>query len=162
MSGLPQEVLDLAELSPVEDLALAVLRDGLPSIQVKSRYAMDQTFPVVVVRRGDSWGDWGADMRFTDSAQLLVYTLCQGPDADEDAALLAEAVRIILRNAWLTQKVIPGKGHFTRVQQSASPRQVPDWATATGPVQYADLPTGVVRYETRYQVGIRRPRDLSI
>lgn len=162
MAGLPDSIRALAELSPVEDVVLAILRAALPEMQVNSLIALDQTFPAVVVRRADSFGEWGGDDRFTDSALLYVHTFCEDPDGDEDAALLAEAVRVVLRDAWLNQTVIEGRGHLTRVKMSGAPRRAPDWASATGPVQYADLPTGVHRYETRFQIGIKKPRDLTI
>jgi hypothetical protein len=158
MAGLPPEIKALAELSPVEDLMLAVLRDGLPGIQVKSLIAKSQTFPLVLVRRDPSFGNWSGDTRFLDAARVAVHTFCQDPNGDEDAAILSEAVRVVIRDAWLKQKVIPGRGHITRADLSSAPRRVTDWATATGPVQYADLPTGVWRYEATYDIEIRKPR----
>jgi hypothetical protein len=71
--------------------------------------------------------------------------------------MLAEAVRVALRDAWLDHHSVPGRGHIVRVDMTSAPRRVTDWATATGPVQYADLPTGVWRYETAYRIAIRRP-----
>ncbi|WP_327292445.1 hypothetical protein [Streptomyces sp. NBC_01198] len=158
MAGLPPEIKALAELSPVEDLMLAILRAGLPGIQVGSLIATDQTFPFVLVRRDPSFGNVGGDVRFVDDAIVAVQSFCVDPDGDEDAAILAEAARVVIRNAWLDQLVIPGRGHITSFDISSSPRRAPDWATSTGPVQYADLPTGVWRYETKYQLSIRRPR----
>ncbi|WJN62712.1 tail terminator [Streptomyces phage phiScoe15] len=158
MSGLPPEIKALAELSPVEDLLLALLREGLPGIQVKSLIAAHQTFPLVLIRRAPTFGQWAADTRFTDSAQVTIHTFCADPDGDEDAAILSEAVRVVLRDAWLGNKVVPGRGHLTRVDLTSAPRRVTDWATASGPVQYADLPTGVWRYESVYQIAIRKPR----
>ncbi|USH45849.1 tail terminator [Streptomyces phage VieEnRose] len=159
MAGIPDHIKALAELSPVEDLMLAVLRDGLPEMQVKSLISADQTFPLVIVRRGPSFGEWGGDTRFTDSAQVSVQCFAADPNGDEDAAILSEACRVVLRDAWLDNKVVPGRGHFTRVELQSAPRRVTDWATASGPVQYADLPTGVWRYESIYQIEIRKPRN---
>ncbi|WJN62557.1 tail terminator [Streptomyces phage phiScoe1] len=159
MAGLPPHIKALAELSPVEDLMLAILRDGLPGIQVKSLIAKAQTFPLVLVRRDPSFGNWGGDTRFLDAARVAVHVFCQDPDGDEDAAILSEAVRVVIRDAWLSQKVVPGRGHITRVDLASAPRRVTDWATATGPVQYADLPTGVNRYEATYDIEIRKPRN---
>ncbi|WAB08718.1 tail terminator [Streptomyces phage Andris] len=158
MAGLPPEIKALAELSPVEDLLLAVLRDGLPGISVQSLISKGQTFPFVLIRRDPSFGSWAGDTRFTDSARVAVHTFCQDPNGDEDAAILSEAVRVVLRNAWLNQRVYPGRGHITRVDLSSSPRRATDWATSAGPVQYADLPTGVWRYEAAYDIAIRKPR----
>lgn len=158
MAGLPSEIKALAELSPVEDLMLAVLRDGLPGIQVQSLIAKNQTFPLVLARRDPSFGNWAGDTRFLDAARVAVHCFCEDPDGDEDAAILSEAVRVVLRDAWLKQTVYPGRGHITRVDLAAAPRRQTDWATSSGPVQYADLPTGVWRYEATYDIEIRKPR----
>ncbi|WP_406409654.1 hypothetical protein OG923_12630 [Streptomyces halstedii] len=158
MAGLPAGIKALAELSPVEDLLLSVLREGLPGVAVRSLIAKDQEFPLVLVRRDPSFGAWTGDARFTDYARVSVQTFCEDPDGDADAAILAEAVRVVMRDAWLNQKVYP-TGHITRVDMASSPRRATDWATATGPVQYADLPTGVWRYETQFDVEIRKPRS---
>ncbi|MEU8327311.1 hypothetical protein [Micromonospora sp. NPDC048839] len=157
MAGIPPQVRALAELSPVEDLLLPILRAGLPGVQVKSLIADDQTFPLVVPRRMPQFGNWSADQRFTDSADVTIQAFAEDPDGDEDAAILSEAVRIVLRDAWLNQTVVPGRGHLIRVDMTSAPRRATDWATATGPVQYADLPTGVWRYETQYRIDIRKP-----
>ena len=158
--ALPPEVLSLTEMGPVEDILLANLRPLFqPHIPVKTRVAKDQDFPLILVRRGDSFGDWRGESRFLDQALVVVHTFASGPDADEDAALLAEAVRVGMYQS--VNNVIPGMGHITKVKMLASPRRAPDWVTATGPVQYADLPTGVERYETRYNVWIKRPDVLS-
>lgn len=156
MAGLPDDIKALAELSPVEDLLLAILRDGLPGIQVNTLIAQHQTFPLVLIRRQPTFGQWDGDARFTDAARVAIYTFCEDPDGDEDAAILGETVRVILRDA--VNVVVSGRGHLTRVQLNSSPRRVTDWATSTGPVQYADLPTGIYRYESLYDLDIRRPK----
>ncbi|WP_189112243.1 hypothetical protein [Pilimelia terevasa] len=157
MAGLPEAVRALAELSPVEDVLLAVLRRKLNGIQIRSLIAAHQTFPLVVVRRAPQFGLWDGDPRFVDSADVDIHCFAEDPDGDEDAAILSEAVRVVLRDAAMQQASVPGRGHITRVEMTSAPRRAPDWATATGPVQYADLPTGVVRYETTYRIRIRRP-----
>lgn len=156
MAGLPDAVKALVELSPIEDILLAVLRDGLPDVHVNSLIAADQKFPLVLPRRMPHFGDWGGDTRFTDVADVVVHTFAEDPDGDEDAALLAEAVRVVLRDAWLSNRIIPGRGHITRVEMTSAPRRATDWATATGPVQYADLPAGAHRYETLFRIAIRK------
>ncbi|MFI2673901.1 hypothetical protein ACH5AU_30835 [Streptomyces albidoflavus] len=158
MAGLPDEIKAMAELSPVEDLLLAVLRRRLPGVRVASLIDANQQFPLVLVRRDPSFGAWQGDTRFTDAARVSVHTFAEDPDGDEDAAILGEAARVALRDAWLAQEVIPGRGHITRCDLNSPPRRVADWATATGPVQYAALPTGVWRYEAVYDIHIRKPR----
>lgn len=155
-SSLDPAILALVEMSPIEDLLLALLAGKLPGCQVKTLIADDQTFPLVLARNTGDWGTWSGDERFLDAGQVTVHTFCEGVNADEDAALLAEAVRVILRDS--INEVVPNRGHLTEVSMVARPRKVTDWATATGPVQYADLPTGVMRYETIYHVAIRKPR----
>jgi hypothetical protein len=158
VSGLPAHIRAMVELSPVEDLLLVLLREALAGVSVQSLIWDDQRFPMVLVRRQPSFGEWLGDTRFLDSADIVIHTFAPDPDGDEDAALLAEAVRVGLRDAWLGHRVVPQRGHLTRVTMTSAPRRVTDWATATGPVQYADLPTGVWRYETLYRVAIRKPR----
>jgi len=158
MAGLPAHIRAMAELSPVEDVLIALLRAALPGIEVKTLISLDQRFPLVLVRRAAHLGEWNGDTRFVDSADITVHTFAVDPDGDEDAAILAEAVRVVLRDAWLDHKTVAGRGHIVRVDMTSAPRRVTDWATATGPVQYADLPTGVWRYETAYRIAIRRPR----
>lgn len=158
MAGLPPEIHALAEMSPVEDLLLALLREGLPGVSVQSLIAADQKFPLVLPRRIDQFGEWRGDQRFVDTATVAVHAFVEDPNGDEDAATLSEAVRVVLRNAWLDNKVVPGRGHITRLDVMSAPRRVTDWATASGPVQYADLPTGVWRYETVYDIAFRKPQ----
>jgi hypothetical protein len=156
MAGLPPIVRALAELSPVEDILLYVLRHGLPGVQVQSLIADDQGWPLVLVRRLASFGEWQGDERFIDQADIAVQAFAEDPDGDSDAALLAEAVRVVLRNAWVENAIVPGRGHITKITMTSAPRRAADFATATGPVQYADLPTGITRYESQYRVSIRK------
>src|SRR5688572_28616028 len=139
MAGIPPAVRALAELSPIEDILLVILRTALPGVQVQTLIAADQSFPLVLVRRQPQFGAWDADTRFTDTADVVIHTFAADPDGDEDAAILAEAVRVVLRDAWLRHTTVPGRGHLTRVEMTSAPRRATDWATATGPVQYADL-----------------------
>lgn len=135
---------------------LALLRDGLPGVNVNSLIAADQPFPLVLPRRDPGFG-WNGDLRFIDSAQVKVDVFCEDPDGDEDAAILSESVRIVLFNAWRNQTVVPGVGYICYLDMTSAPRRASGWNTAAGPVQYADLPTGVHRYEAKYDVRIRKP-----
>lgn len=154
--ALPQEILDLVEMHPVEDLVLTLLRRRITSVPVQSQIYDDQTFPAIVVHKGDLIGEWwGGDPRFIDTAKLEVFTFTEGLNGDEDGALLSEAVRVALRSC--VNEVVPGLGYLTEVQMTGPPRQAADWDTATGPVQYADLPSEVVRYATTYALSIRKP-----
>jgi hypothetical protein len=114
--------------------------------------------PLVLARRTYSVEAENTD-RFVDRAHLQVQTFCEDPDGDADAAILAEAARLALRDAWLNQTVIPGLGYLTYMQVYMPPRRVADWVTAAGPIQYADLPDGTWRYDANYVIAVRRPRS---
>jgi hypothetical protein len=156
--ALPDSVYEKAQFTPIEDILIAVLESYLPEVNSGALITMNQTFPYIQVRRLDSFGLWSGDERFLDDALVGVYTLAAGVDADRDAAVLADAVRVSFAHASATKLVLPGLGSIVNIQMTGSPRRVSDWATATGPVQYADLPSDVTRYETRYDVVVRRPR----
>lgn len=154
-STLPQSVLNLIEMTPTEDLILALLRDAIPDVQVNSLIAADQRLPFILVRRAGDWGEWEGDPRFLDAGQIDIHTYAAGLHSNEDAALLAEAVRVVLRDS--LNKVVPKYGYLTYVRMVESPTRAPDWTTSVGPVQYADLPAGTTRYHTKYEVEARRP-----
>lgn len=153
-STLHPDVLALVEMSPIEDLLLGLLPMQLTDVHVQSLIQNDQGFPLVIPRRSGDWGEWEGDPRFLDAGQVSIHSYCEGIDGDSDAALLSEAVRVVLRDS--INVTVPGRGHLTKVKMTSAPRRVADWATATGPVQYADLPNGVWRYETVYNVEIRK------
>jgi hypothetical protein len=154
VTSLDPSILNLVQFQPIEDLLLARLRPSLPGVSVQTLVWDDQQFPFVLVRANGDWGPWSGDQRFIDSGQINIQVYCDGVDADQDAALLSEAVRVVMVNS--INKVVPGIGHLTRVEQKVRARRAADWATATGPVQYADLPTTVIRYETVYDVSYKR------
>lgn len=153
---LPASVLALVELSPIEDIALAILRDGLVDVPSFSLIPEAPPSLFVLVRRDAAFGGWEADQRFTDFGRIRIDTFTADPDGDEKGALLSEAVRVVMREAWLSHKHIPGRGYITRIDMTAEPSRKTDWATSSGPVQFADLPTGFWRYESKYALRIRR------
>lgn len=155
-TSLHPDVLDLVELSPVEDILLAVLRPALTSVSVTTLVEEGIEFPAVIVRTIGSWGSWGADPRFTDTTSVEVHVFCDGVNADEDCSLLSDAVRVVLRDAVNT--VVEGRGWLTEATMIDRFKRVADWATATGPVQYADLPSGVVRWQATYHIEMRKAK----
>lgn len=154
--ALPEEIYDLAHMHPVEDLVLTLLRSQIKSVPVQSQISDDQTFPAIIIHRGDLIGEWwGGDPRFIDHARLDVFALTEGLDADADASVLSEAVRATLFRS--INKVVPGLGYLTQVVMTSPPRYAANWDTAVGPVQYADLPAEVVRYTASYALSVRAP-----
>lgn len=155
---LPESVLAMAEFAPVEDLLLDVMRERIPDISFQSLVEDNQTFPFVLIRAnpGSQW--WGGDDRFIDSAMVNFEVFVAGTNGDEEAAILSEAVRVALRDAYRENHRIPKKGAVVSVRMQIRPHRAPDWANSVGPVQYADLPAGVTRYSSTYGIDIRRPR----
>jgi hypothetical protein len=158
MALLPESIRGKSEFPLAEDFALAVLRKRLPEVRTQSQIEDDQQAPFILVRRSPELQAWRGHSRFVDVVSLDVECFTEGPDADEDAGLLAEAVRVAFRDAWLENDVYPGLGNLAYHRMTISPHYAPDWATATGPVQYADLPTGFVRYQSTHRLDIRVPR----
>lgn len=161
---LPQSVRDMGELPPIEDVLLAFLRPALPDVEVKTLVpdAMAADFPFVVARRQYNMMHWRGDLRaFVDQAYIQVDTFTQDTttsSGDEEGAILSEAVRVALRDAWLDQTVIEVEGKRVAIAKFDllnAPRRAGDWANATGPVQYADLPAGAWRYTTVYRITFR-------
>ena len=158
--GLPAEITAAVEMHPVEDIALQVLRDRFPTVQVNSMIEFDQSNLgpfFILVRRIPGWGTWSGDSRFLDSAGLAVHVFAKDPDADEKGAIISEACRVALRDAALKATYYPGLGGLVKAGLITEPSRRTDWATSSGPVQFADLPGGYQRYEARFQLTIRRP-----
>lgn len=160
MPNLPVSVLSIAEQVPAEDMAIAILRAAFPGFQVVSAIRKNQDFPCFFVRRLPSFLDVAGDVRFVESMDFAIQTFTIDPDGDRDGAILSEAGRIAFRNAWLNHFYDPALGSVVRMEVLAPPRRVSDWATASGPVQYADLPTNVWRYEARYRLLVHKPPTL--
>lgn len=156
MAGLPDSVRAMVAQTPIEDLVLAILRAALPEVAVQSQVVYPQRMPLVLARRTYSVEAESAD-RFIDRAHLQVQSFAEDPDGDADAAILAEAARLALTQAWREQQVVPGLGYLTYLRVHMPPRRVADWVTAAGPIQYADLPDGVWRYDANYIIAVRRP-----
>lgn len=149
-----------------EDLIAAILRPhferliemGGPRVHLYFDYATDMLTPAVIVlntrRTGIEAYETQAD-EHVRSAILEVLTIAEGLNAEKDAADLQESVRHALLDAWRRQIVIPNYGVINKVTTPTFATRQTDWASASGPVQYAKLPHGASRYEARYRLLIR-------
>ena len=161
--GLPASVAEAQENTPLEDVGLAVLREYLPDIPfyAKIPYTFDgeviEHDVFVVLRRINALGIWNGRPGLLDSGSLAVHVFSRDPDGELKAAMVSEAVRVAFQRASDTNWYRPGVGALTRVRVDEEPNRKTDFATSAGPVQYADLPTGYWRYETRYQLWVRPP-----
>lgn len=155
---LPESVYALIESKPVEDMLLAILREGLPDVEIYSLIPEDAPANFVLIRRLSGLGEWDGDPRFTDTGRFIIHTYTADPDGDYKGAVLSEAVRVVLRNAWMAKWSRPDLGSVIEIVMTTEPSRKTDWATSSGPVQYADLPTGYWRYESTYHIHVRNPR----
>lgn len=164
MANIPAELLALNEHVPAEDFVLALFRERIEALDLSSpvhvitQISRDQPRPAILIRKLPTFWEFGSDERFLSSMDLAIHVVADDPDGDRDASRLSEACRVILRDAWLNHYYHPENGSVTFFECLAPPRRVSDWATASGPVQYADLPSNVHRYEGRYRIVVRKPR----
>lgn len=154
---LPQSVLELVEFSPIEEVMLAVLHAGLPDVPSFSLIPEDVPDYFVLVRRLPGYGTWGGDPRFIDAGRLFIHVFTCDPDGDEKGARLSEAVRVVLRNANRDKPDLGPLGSISSIEMDVEPSRKTDWANSSGPVQFADLPTGFWRYEAVYVIKVRKP-----
>lgn len=156
---LPDGILQMAEMMPMEDLLLALFRRGLPQLEVHTLIPPSDylDFPFVLARRAAPVGAWRGDPRFIDRGRVVLSVFAEDPDGENKGILISEAIRIMFRTAWLEHWHFPGLGSIVEIKMYQEPNRVADWATATGPVQFADLPGNVWRTESSYEFIVRRP-----
>lgn len=158
---LPASALDLVKARPIEDVGLAILRRGLPDVPT---YALiPKTTPefFLIVRGIPELGNYRSGHGLWNQNDFAVHAYAQDPEGDEQAALLSFAVVSVMEQAFREHWRLPGLGTVNKIECFQGPTREPDWATSTGPVQYADLPTGDWRYEARFRARINTPRVLA-
>lgn len=165
MANLPAYIYEMAEYSPVIDVALAVLREAFPDLDEAGHIVSlipdkANSLPLVLVR--DSALNGAGQPFGLAQAVVDIHVFTEDPDAigfesgipsgEVQGAVLSEAIRVAMRDAWLRKVTYPGIASIANIQHVAGPRRVTDWATASGPIQYADLPTGYWRHESAYRI----------
>lgn len=162
------ESLHYPVFGAAEDLVIGLLRPyferladaGGPDVRVYTQYEDGMVTPSVLAintRRTGIDAYAVKDEAFIRSVVLEVNTLTTGRNADKDAADLQEAVRHVFMDARRRQVVIPNVGVINTMSSSVMATRQTDWATSSGPTQYAKLPHGASRYEGRYRLLIRPP-----
>lgn len=164
--GLPSSVMDEVKFSPMEDVSLTILRRAFPDVLILSLIPDDEpTSPLldepaeffILTRRSYQWGKWDGERRgFVDSGGIEVHVYTKDPDGDLKGALISEAVRSVFERAAREKWRIDDHTTVHSIEMMTEPIRKADWATSQGPVQYADMPQGMWRYITTYQVKTRR------
>jgi hypothetical protein len=134
-------------------------------VHVYTLFSENMQTPAIVARRDRRSGTLALqsrDDRFMQPAIVMVSTITDGPDGDEQGEELQEMCRYALRQAQQLQVSIPGCGSIAVIEGSTHPAKVADWQTSTSVVQYASLPKSAVRYESIYRLLVRPPDQSTI
>lgn len=134
-------------------------------VHVYTTFSENMLTPAIIARRDRKSGTLALaskDDRFMQSAIIMVSTITDGPDADEEGEELQEMCRWALRQAQQLQVSVPGCGSIAVMEESLHPSKVADWQTSTSVVQYASLPKNAVRYETVFRLLVRPPAQDTI
>ncbi|MGZ4659749.1 MAG: hypothetical protein ACXVYB_00560 [Arthrobacter sp.] len=135
------------------------------NIHVHTTFSENMLMPAIVARRDRRSGTLALasrDDRFMESAIIMISTITDGPDADEQGEELSQMCLYALRQAQQKQLAIPGCGSIAVMQVSTHPAKVSDWQTSTTVVQYASLPKDTVRYEIIARILVRPPDQSTI
>lgn len=134
-------------------------------VHIYSLFSENMQTPAIVARRERRSGTLAlhtSDDRFMQSAIVMVTTITNGLDADEEGEELQEMCRYALRQAQQMQYSIPGCGSIAVLEESTHPSKVSDWQTSTSVVQYASLPKNAARYEAIFRLLVRPPAQDTI
>lgn len=135
------------------------------NVYVYTTFSENMQTPCIIARRDRKSGTLALgtkDDRFMQSAIVMVSTITDGPDADEEGEELIEMCRYALRQAQQLQVSIPGCGSIAVMEESIHPSKVADWQTSTSVVQYASLAKNASRYEITVRLLIRPPAQDTI
>lgn len=157
--GLPDSIGETVEFSPLQRVGVAILREAHPDVPIHEkiplRFEKGERDAFVVVRRINALGMWEGRGGLLDSGALAIHVFSRDPDGETKGAILSEAMRASLfkaaRNNWYDPEI----GALSRIRVDEETNRKTDYATSAGPVQYADLPHGWWRHETRLMLWVR-------
>lgn len=155
---LPASVLDRVRDRPIEDVVLAILRRGLSDLPSYALIPPAVPAYFVLVRGLPESGEYGGRRGLFHKIDFAIHVYTEDPDGDEKATLIGDAVVDVMQQAFLEHWEFPQFGSVNKIICSQYPTRETDWATSSGPVQYADLPIGNWRNEARFRAVINTPR----
>lgn len=157
--NLPDSVVDRIKFNPFEDLLMAIFKRGLPDLDFVTLIPEKMTYPLVFGQRYLRQSGWNGDPRFIDSGPVRINVFTMGINGELEAFYISEAIRNLFFQADRERWHFDGIGSVLALKMESEPADASDWATASGIVQFADLPKGVTRYETTYRMTVRRPES---
>jgi hypothetical protein len=157
----------LPHFGSIDELVRKILESFFQGqdIHIYTTFSENMQTPAIVARRDRRSGTLALatrDDRFMESAIIMISTITDGIDADEEGEELQEMCRYALRDAQQKQLSIPGCGSIAVMAVSTHPAKVSDWQTSTSVVQYTSLPKNAVRYEQIVRVIVRPPDQSTI
>src|SRR5690606_8310753 len=158
LNPIPAAVLEEDDLGLPQRLGLEIIKDWLPGVKIQTRIPTKIGGGFVLVRQIDGNGYWDGVPGLLNDTVIKVDTFTHGPNGESVGGRLQGAIRSVLFKAWRTQKVYEIDGHrmcLNRIHCTSDPTNVSDWATSSGPVQFADLSAGWFRWESRYEFIVR-------
>lgn len=158
MSSLPTSVLeDTKHDIIVEDAMLELYRRRIPDLRFTSLIEQDTPAPYVLIRKVAPNNAWASDLRFLETFYFSAEVFTSGLDADADGPRIILAMRNSLVRAGLDKDIVlGGLGWIQGGRMVGDAMRRADYANSEGPVQYADLPQGWVRYMATFRVQIKR------
>lgn len=157
MNSLPASILLAVEDEALfVDVALDILRAAHPDILWADETEQASPPPFGIVRR-DTYVGWGEeDHRFISTGYVAIHTFTQGIDATLDNTRLQEAVKLAMLRAGYDQVPARHWGYVSSTTLIEPHRKRSDWQNSEGPVQYADLPNDYTRFESVWEIKVRR------
>lgn len=152
MTTLPPVVLARAERCPAEEILLHALRAALPGVHITNRPADGPMPRLSLTDIGVASAD--SEQREIHTSTLRLTAYAAGPEADSDGYRLADAGRVVIRDACRSNYHAPGLGWARAVRVWSGPmlsrgdeRMVPE----------ASRPTSILssRYEVLLEVTVR-------
>ncbi len=140
----------------VEDVVLDILRAAVPDIAWFDEVDQSVPPPFGIVRRDTYIGVGDADHRFIAPAYCAIHTFTKGVDADINNSRMQEATKLAMLRAGYRQPPARDWGYVSSTRLVEPYRKRSDWQNSEGPVQYADLPNDYTRFESVWEVKIRR------
>jgi hypothetical protein len=137
-----------------EDWLPEMFRADLPSgLHVGTRLKDGQELPFALVAESVANIPWASNEDHMSVVGVDVNTFTDGVDAEVDGFRFHRVLWRLLRSYSYERRVFDsGRSSVAYARVLDQPHRRPDWADATGPVQYQDLPAGVERFISSYLV----------
>lgn len=155
---LPSSIIAASGQAPEGRLvALEILRDRFPGFVFAGLISPSLDPPFALVRETGFEGSWAGDRRFKREFFISIETFTDGLESDVEAPQIHRAAEdAFTRAALANRSVSAGAAWVTDYELADPPRRLYDWASATGPVQTADLPVNWTRWFSLHRFDIKR------